>query len=42
MIVLFMAQQVIMGRDYRKVPDAIKPQVAEILRESGAEHLIIE
>ena len=43
MIAMFVAQRILLGKaDFKTSPNSLKPQVAEILRESGAEHLIIE
>ena len=41
MLAYFFAQRVINGREeYKDVPDVLKPQLDEILIESGLEHLI--
>lgn len=43
MIAMFVAQRILLGKaDFKTSPNSLKPQVAEILRESGAEHLITE
>lgn len=43
MFATFLASRVIGGYlDYKKVPSSIKEQVTQILREEGAEHLIVE
>ena len=43
MIAMFVAQRILLGKaDFKTSPNSLKPQVAEMLRESGAEHLIIE
>lgn len=43
MMAMFFAQRVISQKtDYADVPSKLKPQVAEILRESGLEFLIVE
>lgn len=43
MIAMFVAQRILLGKaDYATSPNSLKPQVAQILRESGAEHLITE
>lgn len=43
MMAMFVAQRIILGKaDFKTSPELLKPQVAEILRESGLEELIIE
>lgn len=43
MMAMFVAQRILLGKaDFKTSPNSLKPQVAEILRESGAEHLITE
>lgn len=43
MMALFFAQRVILGKtEYKDVPAKLKPQVAEALRDSGLEELIVE
>lgn len=43
MFALFLAHRVIGGHlEYTQVPGSLKEQVAEILRQEGAEHLITE
>lgn len=43
MMAMFFAQRVILGKTaYKDVPATLKPQVAEILTDSGLESLITE
>ena len=43
MYALFIANRVINGKlDYKNVPDSLKSEIDAILREEGAEHLIVE
>ena len=43
MMAMFVAQRIILGKaDFKTSPHLLKPQVAEILRESGLEELITE
>lgn len=43
MMAMIWAQQIMLGKkSYAQVPRLLKEQVAEILRDSGMEHLIVE
>lgn len=43
MMAMIWAQQIMLGKkSYAQVPRLLREQVAEILRDSGMEHLIIE
>ena len=42
MMAMFFAQRVILGKTYKDVPATLKPQVKELLEESGLGYLAEE
>lgn len=43
MMAMFVAQRIILGKaDFKTSPALLKPQVKEILIDSGLEHLVVE